>query len=304
MADEYSNRTAIDGVISNLKSIKEPNFILFEKTGSLEYSRVPMYTLINSAISQNDIDHAFDTMVAYCKDRVQLRIRITSLLSTRETDELKKLLHGVGELALNVLHDIVEKDKWASLIENEESPSNTELLQVIEHYVDSLIDRKDYREALRVIEEVFPLFGPDDYDLLASKLLVCWRLKMFDELAKTMEFKNHSGHPKVLAVLALKNYAYMELDIAEQILLKILRQCPDFIKYLLDEEENDKKDFEKAEKGDLRSQKRVDSLTLAEEFRGDWLNLRGGKEWLKKVQKVFDEVRSSNTPRNLDSSSC
>ncbi|MDP1271065.1 hypothetical protein, partial [Klebsiella pneumoniae] len=81
-----------------------------------------------------------------------------------------------------------------------ESPSNTELLQVIEHYVDSLIDRKDYGEALRVIEEVFPLVRPDDYDyLLASKLLVCWRLKMFDELAKTMEFKNHSGHPKALA---------------------------------------------------------------------------------------------------------
>ncbi|HQN61846.1 hypothetical protein [Mesotoga prima] len=307
MADEYSHRTAIDGVISNLKSIKEPNFISFEKTGSLEYSRVPMYTLINSVISQNDIDHAFDTLVAYCKRyRFNFEFMNTLLfLSTGETDELKKLLHVEGELALKVLHDIVEKDKWASLIENEESPSNTELLQVIEHYVDSLIDRKDYREALRVIEEVFPLVGPDDYGyLLASKLLVCWRLNMFDELAKTMESNNHSGHPKALAVLALKNYAYRELDRAEQILLKILRHFPDFIKYLLEEEENDKKGFEKAERGNLRSQKRVDSLTLAEEFRGDWLNLRGGKEWLKRVQKVFEEVRDgSNLPKNLDSSS-
>ncbi len=135
------------------------------------------------------------------------------------------------------------------------SPSNTELLQVIEHYVDSLIDRKDYRKHCGLSKKSF-LFGPDDYDyLLASKLLVCWRLKMFDELAKTMEFKNHSGHPKVLAVLALKNYAYMELDRAEQILLNVLRHCPDFVKYLLEEEGNDKKDFEKAERGNLTSQK-------------------------------------------------
>jgi len=295
MAEEYSQRTAIDVVISNLKSIKEPNFISFDKTGCLEYSRVPMYTLINSTISQNDIDHAFDVITAYCKKyRFNFEFMNTLLfLSTRDTDELKKLLHVVGELALNVLHDIIEKDKWASLIENEESPSNTELLQVIEHYVDSLIDRKDYREALRVIEEVFPLVSPDDYGyLLANKLLVCWRLKMFDELAKTMEYKNQTGHPKALAVLALKNYAYKELDRAEQILLNILRHCPDFIKYLLEEEGNDEEEFEKAERGNLRSQRRVDSLTLAEEFRGDWLNLRGGKEWLKKVQKVFDEVRN------------
>jgi hypothetical protein len=160
-----------------------------------------MYTLINSAISQNDIDHAFDTMVAYCKKyRFNFEFMNTLLfLSTRENDELKKLLHVVGELALNVLHDIVEKDKWASLIENEERPSHTELLQVIEHYVDSLIDRKDYREALRVIEEVFPLSARMINDtLLGANYLVCWRLKMFDEWPKTMEFKKPQWHPRRL----------------------------------------------------------------------------------------------------------
>ncbi len=102
MADEYSNRTAIDGVISNLKSIKEPNFISFEKTGSLEYSRVPMYT-----DKLSDKSERYRSCIRYHGSLlqevpVQLRIHeYTSLLSTRETDELKKLLHGVGELALN-----------------------------------------------------------------------------------------------------------------------------------------------------------------------------------------------------------
>jgi len=294
MADEYSQRTGIDGVISKLNWIKEPHFISYEKTGCVEYSRVPMYTLINSAIRQNDIDDAFDAMVGYCKKyRFNFEFMNTLLFfSARESDEMTKALHATGELALNVLHDIIDGDERASLIENEESPSNTELLRIIEHYVDSLIDQKAYSKALRIIDEVFPLVSPDDYgSLLASKLIVCWRLKDYEKLARMLEFANEGENLKAQVVMALKNYLSEELDRAEHIILNILRQCPDFIQYLLEEEEFDEEEFERAENGDLRSQKRVDSLILAEEFREDWFKLNGGKEWLKKMQKVFDEVR-------------
>jgi hypothetical protein len=65
---------------------------------------------------------------------------------------------------------------------------------------------------------------------------------------------------KALAVLALKNYAYRELDIAEQILMNILRHCPDFIKYLLEEEGNVKE-------GLRGKQKEATSLVRKESIR-------------------------------------
>jgi len=69
-----------------------------------------------------------------------------------------------------------------------------------------------------------------------------------------------------------------------------LQELPDLIQYLLKNDEPDEEDFDRAEDGDIRCQKKINAKLLAEEFREDWFKLKDGKEWLKRVQKVFDEV--------------
>ena len=150
---------------------------------------------------------------------------------------------------------------------------------------------KKYREASRAIQAVDPFVNPEDDDnLFTSMIIVRWRTKDFENLKTMLEAINEESDPRALTVKALMNYFNKEVDAAEGIIIDILQELPDFIQYLLENDEPDEEDFDRADDGDVRSQKKIDAKLLAEEFREDWFKLKGGKDWLKKVQKVFDEV--------------
>jgi len=127
-------------------------------------------------------------------------------------------------------------------------------------------------------------------NLFSSEIIVRWRTKEFENLRIMLESIDEESDPKALVVKALMNYSEKEFDAAEGIMIGILQDLPDFIQYLLENDEPDQEDFDRAYDGDVRYQKKIDAKLLAEEFRQDWFKLKGGKDWLKKVQRVFDEV--------------
>ena len=194
-------------------------------------------------------------------------------------------------MAVGFIDDIADQDDEAYLLSKEESPSNREYLNLIEKYVEKLIDDKNYRKASRVIEAIDPYVNPEDLDnLFTSMTIVRWRTKDFENLRIMLEAIDEEDDPKAIVVKALMNYSDKELDAAEGIMIGILQELPDFIQYLLENDEPDEEDFDRADDGDVTYQKKIDAKLLAEEFREDWFKLKGGKDWLKKVQRVFDEV--------------
>jgi len=252
-----------------------------------------MYTLINAVMRNNDLDDAIEAIAAYC-DRYIFNFEFINTLlymPTKNMDGVMQHLLFSGEMAADFIDDVADREDEAYLMSKEESPSNREYLNLIEKYVEKLIYDKNYREASRVIEAIDPYVNPEDLDnLFTSMTIVRWRTKDFENLRIMLEAINEEDDPKALVVKALMNYSDKEVDSAEGIMIGILQELPDFIQYLLENDEPDEEDFDRADDGDVRYQKKIDAKLLAEEFREDWFKLKGGKDWLKKVQRVFDEV--------------
>jgi hypothetical protein len=252
-----------------------------------------MYTLINAVMRNNDLDDAIEAIENYC-DRYIFNFEFVNtllFLPTKRMDQVMQHLLFSGEMAVDFIDDIADLEDEAYLTSKEESPSNREYLNLIEKYVEKLIDDKNYKEASRAIRTVNPYINPEDIDnLFSSEMIVCWRTKDFENLRIMLEAIDDESDPKALIVKALMNYSNKEVDAAEGIIIGILQELPDFIQYLLENDEPDEEDFDRADDGDVRSQKKIDAKLLAEEFREDWSKLKGGKDWLKKVQRVFDEV--------------
>jgi hypothetical protein len=293
MITEYDHMGDLEDVFSELEEIKEPCFVSADSSDEVEYSRVPMYTLINAVMRNNDLDDAIEAIENYC-DRYIFNFEFVNtllFLPTKRMDQVMQHLLFSGEMAVDFIDDIADREDEAYLMSKEESPSNREYLNLIEKYVEKLIDDKNYKEASRAIRTVNPYINPEDIDnLFSSEMIVCWRTKDFENLRIMLEAIDDESDPKALIVKALMNYSNKEVDAAEGIIIGILQELPDFIQYLLENDEPDEEDFDRADDGDVRSQKKIDAKLLAEEFREDWSKLKGGKDWLKKVQRVFDEV--------------
>ncbi|RLL88060.1 hypothetical protein BG32_14015 [Mesotoga sp. HF07.pep.5.2.highcov] len=293
MITDYDHMGDLEDVFEELEEITEPCFVSADDSEEVEYSRVPMYTLINAVMRNNDLDDAIEAIAAYC-DRYIFNFEFVNTLlymPSKNMDKVMQLLLFSGEMAVGFIDDIADQDDEAYLMSKEESPSNREYLNLIEKYVEKLIYDKNYREASRVIEAIDPYVNPEDLDnLFTSMTIVRWRTKDFENLRIMLEAINEEDDPKALVVKALMNYFNKEVDAAEGIIIDILQELPDFIQYLLENDEPDEEDFDRADDGDVRSQKKIDAKLLAEEFREDWFKLKGGKDWLKKVQRVFDEV--------------
>ena len=293
MVTEYDHMGDLEDVFSELEEIKEPCFVSADSSDEVEYSRVPMYTLINAVMRNNDLDDAIEAIENYC-DRYIFNFEFMNtllFLPTKRMDQVMQHLLFSGEMAVDFIDDIADLEDEAYLTSKEESPSNREYLDLIEKYVEKLIDDKNYKEASRAIRTVNPYINPEDIDnLFSSEMIVCWRTKDFENLRIMLEAIDDESDPKALIVKALMNYSNKEVDAAEGIIIGILQELPDFIQYLLENDEPDEEDFDRADDGDVRSQKKIDAKLLAEEFREDWSKLKGGKDWLKKVQRVFDEV--------------
>ncbi|CCU83497.1 conserved hypothetical protein [Mesotoga infera] len=293
MITDYDHMGDLEDVFEELEEITEPFFASADDSEEVEYSRVPMYTLINAVMRNNDLDDAIEAIAAYC-DRYIFNFEFINTLlymPTKNMDGVMQHLLFSGEMAADFIDDVADREDEAYLMSKEESPSNREYLNLIEKYVEKLIYDKNYREASRVIEAIDPYVNPEDLDnLFTSMTIVRWRTKDFENLRIMLEAINEEDDPKALVVKALMNYFNKEVDAAEGIIIDILQELPDFIQYLLENDEPDEEDFDRADDGDVRSQKKIDAKLLAEEFREDWFKLKGGKDWLKKVQKVFDEV--------------
>jgi len=289
----YENRYRPEYIIASVEAMLEPSFLSCEDN-EVEYSRAPMYTLINSVMEFGDVEEAFNAIVAYCKKYPYNFEFVNALMyiPTLEVDNVSNILLDAGERAFGIISSIVvDEDEDIYLKEGEESPSNKELVTVISNYVDEMVTKKDYRKALKVADTALPLFGiGDSSSLLANSLVAHWRLKDYKKLPELFEEVDDESEPKALMVMALMNYVNKEIDDAERIILGILEQLPHFIRFLLGNEEPSHEDFDKAEEGDFQHQRKIDALLLAEDFREDWFKLKGAKEWLKKVQRVFDEV--------------
>ncbi len=293
MVTEYDHMGDLEDVFEELEEITEPFFVSADDSDEVEYSRVPMYTLINAVMRNNDLDDAIEAIENYC-DRYIFNFEFVNtllFLPTKRMDQVMQHLLFSGEMAVDFIDDIADLEDEAYLTSKEESPSNREYLDLIEKYVEKLIDDKNYKEASRAIRTVNPYINPEDIDnLFSSEMIVCWRTKDFENLRIMLEAIDDESDPKALIVKALMNYSNKEVDAAEGIIIGILQELPDFIQYLLENDEPDEEDFDRADDGDVRSQKKIDAKLLAEEFREDWSKLKGGKDWLKKVQRVFDEV--------------
>ena len=293
MITDYDHMGDLEDVFEELEEITEPFFASADDSEEVEYSRVPMYTLINAVMRNNDLDDAIEAIAAYC-DRYIFNFEFMNTLlymPTQNMDGVMKHLLFSGEMAVDFIDDVADREDEAYLMSKEESPSNREYLNLIEKYVEKLIYDKNYREASRVIEAIDPYVNPEDLDnLFTSMTIVRWRTKDFENLRIMLEAINEEDDPKALVVKALMNYSDKEVDAAEGIMIGILQELPDFIQYLLENDEPDEEDFDRADDGDVRYQKKIDAKLLAEEFREDWFKLKGGKDWLKKVQRVFDEV--------------
>ena len=293
MITDYDHMGDLEDVFEELEEITEPFFASADDSEEVEYSRVPMYTLINAVMRNNDLDDAIEAIAAYC-DRYIFNFEFINTLlymPTKNMDGVMQHLLFSGEMAADFIDDVADREDEAYLMSKEESPSNREYLNLIEKYVEKLIYDKNYREASRVIEAIDPYVNPEDLDnLFTSMTIVRWRTKDFENLRIMLEAINEEDDPKALVVKALMNYSDKEVDSAEGIMIGILQELPDFIQYLLENDEPDEEDFDRADDGDVRYQKKIDAKLLAEEFREDWFKLKGGKDWLKKVQRVFDEV--------------
>ncbi len=294
MVSEYNHLGDLEDIFEELEEITEPCFVSADGSDEeVEYSRVPMYTLINAVMRNNDLDNAIEAIEAYC-DRYIFNFEFVNALlymPTKSMDKVMQLLLFSGKMAVGFIDAIADQDDEAYLMSKEESPSNREYLDLIEKYVEKLIDDKKYREASRAIQAVDPFVNPEDDDnLFTSMIIVRWRSKDFENLKTMLEAINEESDPRALTVKALMNYFNKEVDAAEGIIINILQELPDFIQYLLENDEPNAEDFDKADDGDVRCQKKIGAKLLAEEFREDWFKLKGGKDWLKKVQKVFDEV--------------
>ena len=293
MITDYDHMGDLEDVFEELEEITEPFFASADDSEEVEYSRVPMYTLINAVMRNNDLDDAIEAIAAYC-DRYIFNFEFMNTLlymPTQNMDGVMKHLLFSGEMAVDFIDDVADREDEAYLMSKEESPSNREYLNLIEKYVEKLIDDKNYRKASRVIEAIDPYVNPEDLDnLFTSMTIVRWRTKDFENLRIMLEAIDEEDDPKGLVVKTLMNYYDKELDAAEGIMIGILQELPDFIQYLLENDEPDEEDFDRADDGDVTYQKKIDAKLLAEEFREDWFKLKGGKDWLKKVQSVFDEV--------------
>jgi len=293
MITDYDHMGDLEDVFEELEEITEPFFASADDSEEVEYSRVPMYTLINAVMRNNDLDDAIEAIEAYC-DRYIFNFEFMNTLlymPTQNMDGVMQHLLFSGEMAVDFIDDVADREDEAYLMRKEESPSNREYLNLIEKYVEKLIYDKNYREASRVIEAIDPFVNPEDLDnLFTSMTIVRWRTKDFENLRIMLEAIHEEDDPKALVVKALMSYFDKELDAAEGIMIGILQELPDFIQYLLENDEPDEEDFDRADDGDVRYQKKIDAKLLAEEFREDWFKLKGGKDWLKKVQRVFDEV--------------
>ncbi len=293
MITQYDHMGDLEDVFEELEEITEPFFASADDSEEVEYSRVPMYTLINAVMRNNDLDDAIEAIEAYC-DRYIFNFEFMNTLlymPTQNMDAVMQHLLFSGEMAVDFIDDVADREDEAYLMSKEESPSNREYLNLIEKYVEKLIYDKNYREASRVIEAIDPYVNPEDLDnLFTSMIIVRWRTKDFENLRIILEAIDEEDDPKGLVVKTLMNYYDKELDAAEGIMIGILQELPDFIQYLLENDEPDEEDFDRADDGDVRYQKKIDAKLLAEEFREDWFKLKGGKDWLKKVQRVFDEV--------------
>ncbi len=291
----YENRYRPEYIITNVEAMLVPSFLSCEDE-EIEYSRAPMYTLINSVMELDDADEVFNAIVAYCKKYPYNFefVNALMLVSAFEVDNVIKLLFDAAERAHGILSRIVvDKDEDIYLKGSEESPSNKEFVNLIDNYVDQLVTKKDYRRVLKVADTALPLLNLEDSkSLLANSLIAHWRLKDYKKLPELFEEVDDESDPKALMVMALMNYVNKEIDDAERIILNILEQFPHFIQFLLRNEEPTNEDFDKEEEIDYKHQRKIDALFLAEEFREDWFKLKGAKEWLKKVQKVFDEVNT------------
>lgn len=293
MVSEYDRMGDLEDVFSELEEIMEPCFVSEDDSEEVEYSRVPMYTLINAVMRNNDLDDAIEAIEAYCDKYIFNFEFMNTLLfmPTRKMDKVMENLQFSGEMAVDFVDDIADLEDEAYLMSKRDSPSNREYLSLIENYIEKLIQDKNYREALRAIEAVDPFVSPEDADnLYTSNMIVRWRTKDYENLELLLEAIDEESEPKALMVKALFTYFNKEIDAAEGIMIGILQELPDLIQYLLKNDEPDEEDFDRAEDGDIRCQKKINAKLLAEEFREDWFKLKGGKEWLKRVQKVFDEV--------------
>ncbi|RLL85951.1 hypothetical protein [Mesotoga sp. BH458_6_3_2_1] len=293
MITDYDHMGDLEDVFEELEEIAEPFFASADDSEEVEYSRAPMYTLINAVMRNNDLDDAIEAIAAYC-DRYIFNFEFMNTLlymPTQNMDAVMQHLLFSGEMAVDFIDDVADREDEAYLMSKEESPSNREYLNLIEKYVEKLIDDKNYRKASRVIEAIDPYVNPEDLDnLFTSMTIVRWRTKDFENLRIMLEAIDEEDDPKAIVVKALMNYSDKELDAAEGIMIGILQELPDFIQYLLENDEPDEEDFDRADDGDVTYQKKIDAKLLAEEFREDWFKLKGGKDWLKKVQRVFDEV--------------
>jgi len=295
--DELKRRMKLEDIISNIEEMFEPSLIECEDDDlEIEYSRPPMYTLMNSVVEQNDEDASFDAIAAYCKKYPYNFEFVNFLMATKaeEPDHIRKLLFEAGERAYEIISSIVvDEDEDIYLKESGESLSNTEFLNVINNYIDRLIAKKDYRRVAKIADTVLPLLGYEDSkELLANSLIAHWRQKDYKKLPELFEEVDDESDPKSFVVMALMSYVNKEIDDAERIILGILEQLPHFIQFMLGNEELSGEDFKGARNGDDKSLRKLDAMYLAEEFREDWFKLKGAKDWLRKVQQIFNEVNT------------
>ncbi|HPE54717.1 MAG TPA: hypothetical protein PK852_11450, partial [Mesotoga prima] len=235
MVGEYNHLGDLEDVFEELEEITEPFFASADDSEEVEYSRVPMYTLINAVMRNNDLDDAIEAIEAYC-DRYIFNFEFVNTLlymPSKSMDKVMQLLLFSGEMAVGFIDDIADQDDEAYLMSKEESPSNREYLDLIEKYIEKLIDDKKYREASRAIAAVDPFVDPEDVDnLFTSMIIVRWRTKDFENLKTMLEAIDEESDPRALIVKALMNYFNKEVDAAEGIIIDILQELPDFIQYL------------------------------------------------------------------------
>ncbi|HPE54747.1 MAG TPA: hypothetical protein PK852_11605, partial [Mesotoga prima] len=240
MITDYDHMGDLEDVFEELEEITEPFFASADDSEEVEYSRVPMYTLINAVMRNNDLDDAIEAIAAYC-DRYIFNFEFMNTLlymPTQNMDGVMQHLLFSGEMAADFIDDVADREDEAYLMSKEESPSNREYLNLIEKYVEKLIYDKNYREASRVIEAIDPYVNPEDLDnLFTSMTIVRWRTKDFENLRIMLEAINEEDDPKALVVKALMNYSDKEVDSAEGIMIGILQELPDFIQYLLENDE-------------------------------------------------------------------
>jgi len=153
MVTEYDHMGNLEDVFEELEGITEPFFVSADDSEEVEYSRAPMYTLINAVMRNNELDDAIEAIETYC-DRYIFNFEFMNTLlfmPTKRMDQVMQHLLFSGEMAVDFIDEIADREDETYLMSKEESPSNREYMNLIEKYVEKLIYDKNYKEASRAI---------------------------------------------------------------------------------------------------------------------------------------------------------